>query len=170
MNNLTTRRIVLGMLMVLVLALGVQGTADAINKFTKTSSTDNQVVSINQPFTIRFSVGLQSNTTPIKDASEKLIKDSTDLGAPFDAITDANHRISSSGYLVSDATDGNEYRTIPSGALTGLTLIVDPRPKYSAAGTATALTDYQEQQFMTQPIKLSTNRQGAVLLLAHGFT
>ena len=30
MNNLTTRKIVLGMLMVLVLAFSVQGTADAI--------------------------------------------------------------------------------------------------------------------------------------------
>ena len=30
MNNLTTRKIVLGMLMALVLALGVQGIADAV--------------------------------------------------------------------------------------------------------------------------------------------
>ena len=34
MNNLTTRKIVLGMLMVLVLAFSVQGTADAITGFT----------------------------------------------------------------------------------------------------------------------------------------
>ena len=31
MNNLTTRKIVLGMLMVLVLAFSVQGTAEAIS-------------------------------------------------------------------------------------------------------------------------------------------
>ena len=61
MKELTTRKIVLGLLMVLVLAFSVQGTAEAITKFTKTSSTDNQIVSIQQPFTIRFSVGLQQS-------------------------------------------------------------------------------------------------------------
>ena len=139
MNNLTTRKIVLGILMTLVLAFSVQGTAEAITKFTKTSSTDNQVVSKDQPFTIRFSVSLQGNTTLIKDGALKLIKDSgTDGGA-------ANHRISSSGYLVFDATDGNEYRTIPSAALANLELVVDPRPEYSAAGTPAAGTYYVER-------------------------
>ena len=61
MNNLTTRKIVLGILMTLVLVFSVQGIADAITKFTKTSSTDNQIVAIEQPFTIRFSVSLQEN-------------------------------------------------------------------------------------------------------------
>ena len=59
MNNLTTRKIVLGMLMALVLMFSMQGIAEAITKFTKTSSTDNQIASIQQPFTIRFSVSLQ---------------------------------------------------------------------------------------------------------------
>ena len=58
MNNLTTRKIVLGMLMVLVLAFSVQGTADAITKITTSTSTDHQVVSIGQEFRITFSVGV----------------------------------------------------------------------------------------------------------------
>ena len=58
MKNLLTRKIVLGMLMTLVLALGVQGRADAITKITKSASRDHQVVSIGQEFTISFSVGV----------------------------------------------------------------------------------------------------------------
>ena len=59
MNNLTTRKIVLGMLMTLVLAFGVQGTADAITRFTS-SSGDLQLHPPKTSFTVRFSVGLQS--------------------------------------------------------------------------------------------------------------
>ena len=58
---------------------------------------------------------------------------------------DANHRISSSGYLVFDATDGNEYRTIPDTALDNLTLVVDPRPEYSRAGIPATTTYYVER-------------------------
>ena len=38
MNNLTTRKIVLGLLMVLALAFGVQGIADAITVISTTTS------------------------------------------------------------------------------------------------------------------------------------
>ena len=72
MNNLTTRKIALGMLMVLVLAFSVQGTADAITKFTKTSSTDYQVRSINEPFTITFSISDQSHIS-IRDDQDRLV-------------------------------------------------------------------------------------------------
>ena len=72
MNNLTTRKIALGMLMVLVLAFSVQGTADAITKFTKTSSTDYQVRSINEPFTITFSISAQSYIS-IRNAQDRLV-------------------------------------------------------------------------------------------------
>ena len=59
MKNLMTRKIVLGMFMMLVLMLGMQGRADAIT-LLKISSGDQAVVSINQPFTISFSVGIQN--------------------------------------------------------------------------------------------------------------
>ena len=81
MNNLTTRKIVLGMLMVLVLAFSVPGTADAITKFTKTSSTDYQVRSINEPFTITFSTSGQPQI-PIKDDQDRLV---TEGGSPIDS-------------------------------------------------------------------------------------
>ncbi|MYC40912.1 MAG: hypothetical protein F4X55_07905, partial [Candidatus Dadabacteria bacterium] len=59
MKNLTTRKIVLGLLVGLVLALGVQGTADAITKFTR-GSGDLKTYAQNQPITISFTVGTQS--------------------------------------------------------------------------------------------------------------
>ena len=54
MNNLTTRKIVFGLLTVLVLAFSVQGIADALT-LTK-SSGDLVTVSRNQTFTIKFSI------------------------------------------------------------------------------------------------------------------
>ena len=59
MSNLTTRKIVLGMLMVLVLAFSVQGTADAISRFTR-GSGDLQLHAPGDDFTISFRVGVQS--------------------------------------------------------------------------------------------------------------
>ena len=59
MNNLTTRKIVLGLLMALVLAFGVQGIADALT-FGTSRSGDLQTVDEEDKFTIRFSVNLKS--------------------------------------------------------------------------------------------------------------
>ena len=56
MNNLTTRKIVLGMLMTLVLAFSVQGIADALT-FKKSRTGDLQTVVLpDDEFTIKFSV------------------------------------------------------------------------------------------------------------------
>ena len=59
MNNLTTRKIVLGALITLVLAFSVQGTADAISRLTR-SSGDLQTVIAGTDYQVRFSVTLQS--------------------------------------------------------------------------------------------------------------
>ena len=66
MNNLTTRKIVLGMLMALVLAFSVQGIADALT-FTQprpgTKKTgDLQTVLPGAEFTISFSLTPTGNT------------------------------------------------------------------------------------------------------------
>ena len=55
MNNLTTRKIVLGMLMTLVLAFSVQGIADALT-VTRRSSDDLEYRFAGQTFNISFSV------------------------------------------------------------------------------------------------------------------
>ena len=43
MNNLTTRKIVLGLLMTLVLAFSVQGTADAVSVGVSTNIPDSSI-------------------------------------------------------------------------------------------------------------------------------
>ena len=99
MNNLTTRKIVLGMLMTLVLAFSVQGTADAL-KFGTSRTGDLQTALPNQQggFKIRFSVTLGSNSTKIYDADDNLVSD------------DGSTRIDSSGYNVFEASNEKEYR------------------------------------------------------------
>ena len=59
MSNLTTRKIVLGLLMMLVLAFGVLGNADAVDRLTRNSG-DLQTVTEGRDYQIRFTVGLQS--------------------------------------------------------------------------------------------------------------
>ncbi|MCG9133672.1 hypothetical protein J5I95_18520, partial [Candidatus Poribacteria bacterium] len=54
-----TGNLFIGVLMGLVLALGVQGTADAISRLTR-SSGDLQTVTAGDDFQIRFTVTLQS--------------------------------------------------------------------------------------------------------------
>ena len=59
MNNLTTRKIVLGMLMALVLAFSVQGIAEALT-FRDSRTGDLQTLHPNDDFRITFSVNLNS--------------------------------------------------------------------------------------------------------------
>ena len=96
MNNLTMRKIVLGMLMTLVLAFSVQGIAEALT-FGTSRTGDLQTVLPNEDFTISFSVSPGSNTTPIRNVDGKLVSD------------DGNTRINSSGYKVVDIGT-SEYR------------------------------------------------------------
>ena len=101
MNNLTTRKIALGLLMGLVLAFSVQGIADALT-FGTSRSGDLQTASERQEFKITFSVSLASNTTAINNG---------------ELVSDDGTRIDSSGYLVFDASDGNAYRTTSTSRL-----------------------------------------------------
>ena len=106
MNNLTTRKIVLGTLMVLVLAFSVQGIADALT-FGTSRSGDFNVVLPNQDFTISFQVTPGSDTTPITSAG-KLVSD------------DRSTRIDSAGYQVFVASNNREYRlSTAADALSG---------------------------------------------------
>ena len=100
MNNLTTRKIVLGALMALVLAFSVQGNlADALTFSRLSNSGDLQTALPNQQngFKIRFSLSNpRADTTPITDIDRNLIKDSRSEGGT------ANARIDGSGYLIND--------------------------------------------------------------------
>ena len=61
MNNLTTRKIVLGMLMALVLAFSVQGIADALTLTPVSDKVQSKLEG--SKFEMSFSVGLNSNAT-----------------------------------------------------------------------------------------------------------
>ena len=95
MNNLTTRKIVLGMLMALVLTFSVQGTADALIPTPVSDKVQSNLE--DSEFEISFSVGLKSDTTQIKNDDGKLIND------------DGTQRIDSQGYEVT-VIDGKDYR------------------------------------------------------------
>ena len=71
------RNLFIGVLMGLVMVLGVQESADAITRITKTASRDHQVVSINQEFTITFSVGV---TSPRLKAGHKSVPSGATTG------------------------------------------------------------------------------------------
>ena len=108
MNNLTTRKIVLGLLMVLVLTFGVQGIADAADLPLSKTSGDLQTKSVDEQFEISFSVGIRSNTTAIRNSDNKLIDDGTVGGV---------RRIDSQGYLVTPK-DGQDRRNTTVGMST----------------------------------------------------
>ncbi len=131
MNNLTTRKIVLGMLMTLVLAFSVQGIADALT-LTATSDTTQTKEPNDAPFEIQFSVRMNSNAIAYNDAS------------PRRRVTDANTnavRIDSSGYMV-DTVNGTERRTLANPASPAMTptgngaspVLGSPHPSYIRYG------------------------------------
>ena len=78
MNNLTTRKIVLGMLMALVLVFSVQGIAEAQITVTR-SSGDLQVVDVEDTYTIRFRVSDVTFTDGVPDGSVALGSDVTEI-------------------------------------------------------------------------------------------
>ena len=121
MNNLTTRKIVLGMLMTLILAFGVQGIADAVEEFGATTGDLQTITEESDLFTITVAVTLDSNTTEIRNAGGDLVSD------------DGTTRIDEDGYKVKDI-GVEEYRLIKSKP-TG-TLVADNTPSLSADGKA----------------------------------
>ena len=84
MNNLTTRKIVLGMLMALVLAFSVQGIADALT-FKESRTGDVVTLSPNKKgFTIKFSVNLTSSKD-IYDTTETPKRQEDEAGVDIDS-------------------------------------------------------------------------------------
>ena len=120
MNNLTTRKIVLGLLMALVLVFSVQGIADAV-EFGEATGDLQTITEESGLFTITVPVTLGDNDTAIMNAANQLVSD------------DGRTRIDSSGYKVRDI-GGIEYRLIKSNP-TG-TLVAADTPPLSAAGRA----------------------------------
>ena len=124
MNNLTTRKIVLGMLMALVLAFSVQGIADALT-LTK-SSGDLVTVSRNQTFTIKFSIDPDSRQEVKTGTTEASATDieyaSGDRTRPGPSNDQVKHTITTDvGYSAGDT----HYYTVTTTATRSNTANVD---------------------------------------------
>ena len=122
MNNLTTRKIVLGLLMTLVLAFSVQGIADALT-LTVTSG-ETQSARMGSTFEMSFTVGLTGDTVAYHSTftSRRVNADVPD------------QYIDSSGYEVAyTGTSSTNYRTLDGDPSPppGRGFAVDPRPEYS---------------------------------------
>ena len=129
MSNLTTRKIVLGLLMVLVLAFSVQGIADAL---TLTPVSDIvQSKREGSTFEVTFSVGLTSPTIATNSAGKRVSDPNT--GAV---------RIDSSGYAVTDI-GSKEYRNSTAANSLSGTLGVGPRPTYRTNSNGVTLPTAQ---------------------------
>ena len=114
MNNLTTRKIVLGLLMGLVLVFSVQGIADALT-FGTSRSGDLQTIVNENEFTISFSVSSKSNTHITHTDDERITQPWTpDDGAPSGISTltiGGNvYYIDSDGYVLNER-GGNRVNT-----------------------------------------------------------
>ena len=122
MNNLTTRQIVFGLLMTLVLAFGVQGIAEALT-LTETPPIA-QSKRLGSTFDISFSVGLTGN---------RVAYHSTYSNRRVNA-NDPTEYIDSSGYLVTYiGVTSRSYRNTTGSAesqLTGGTFVVGSQPSY----------------------------------------
>ena len=70
MNNLTTRKIILGLMMAFVLALGVQGIAEAVNDPTITVNTVSDILTLRKVHGIATVSAPSSYTTnhPTKES------------------------------------------------------------------------------------------------------
>ena len=99
MNNLTTRKIILGLLVTLVLAFSVQGICEALTLSAKSDTTQIKQPS-DVPFEIQFSVDL-TRPTDINDFNVN----SRHIKASATDIQNGNSGFVSSGTLISSGED-----------------------------------------------------------------
>ena len=104
MNNLTTRKIVLGMLMALVLTFSVQGIVDALTFSTSRSGDLATELRAPNDFDIRFSVSLKGNTS-IKNSDGDLVDENGNL------INSSGYYINADGDYVTSAGGGTVATT-----------------------------------------------------------
>ena len=146
MNTLITRKIVFSILMSLVLAFSVQGTADAL---TLTRVSDQyQSKRLGSSFEITFSVGLTSPTVAY-DSERRRVSDHNDQSSPSAEIG----RIDSQGYRVT-YVEGTAYRNT-SGSVTGF---VGPRPSYATDAQGNTLPTSQQSIAAAAPFYVDTGR------------
>ena len=121
MNNLTTRKIVLGLLMTLVLAFSVQGTADAVSVSVSAnipgsaSRVSTIEVRSGQEFEITLTVGLQGRTR-IRNSAGKYTDDGTFVDNTVNPVDSSGYIINENGHRTLNS-DGQDY--VRGQAVTG---------------------------------------------------
>ena len=136
MKNLMTRRIVLGLLMVLVLAFSVQGIADALTLHYASNSGDLRTVAPNEEFTIRVSVrGLIDNTS--KPVNLRTVKGNT-TDIEYAAGTRIRPNVSVSRTVDSGYTTGDTHyyttSAVDTTTVSGLAITTNTR-NWGISGT-----------------------------------
>ena len=159
MKNLMTRKLLFGMLMMLVLAFSRQGVCDPL-KLTARSDTTQVKQPTDAPFELQFSVQLNSNATPYNDESpRRRVTDGNALGAEATEIREPTNasaiRIDSSGYQVRTVS-GTERRLLPGtgndalmptgdGGRGGRTIVLNtPHPTYQTNTSDETVTQAPE--------------------------
>ena len=112
MKNLLTRKLLFGMLMVLVLAFGVQGVADAVDDPNYSDQPLSEIVKFRRSnSTFRISVSLRKCLDLIKPFNRVTVPEDPpeDVGDTPEAVTDRSHdgnHLYRSAFL---AQPGDEY-------------------------------------------------------------
>ena len=138
MNNLTTRKIVLGLLMTLVLAFSVQGIADATSTTIReqSSSDKTKARSIRETFTISGSVSL-NDTTVSESVAITLTGSGITLTKPYEitateTLSEADHDGDGAG-----TAQNGRFFTAPDDGLSPATSFSGVSGYFTESGTKT---------------------------------
>ena len=178
-----TRNLFIGVLMGLVMVLGVQGTADAISRLTR-SSGDLQTVREDREFTIRFSVTLQSasrrpgfKSVPTTDTAGTAVPAADRANMYYDD-TDSSGFLTGTDTPVDYATAHNyDQEFISIGAITGATLQkinghdpVTPHSMYESTHASYATASASQKLSSSVTLTLLAGDPGTVTITITGTT
>ena len=178
MNNLTTRKIVLGLLMTCVLAFGVQGIAEAQTGVLTITSGNNQTKQAGQTFTIAFKIVV---TTPENTATPSSVTQAVNFSSGVTLTTTradiagdtltitptannaATPRISTHTYTLSYKVDDNASSGSVNGFGTNATVYVVPDSSPAIADLSFDTPPASGYESATDTIPISPGSSGLLL-------
>ena len=166
MNNLTTRKIVLGMLMTFVLTFSVQGVCDALTSLSETSDTTQAKEPTDAPFEIRFTVGLTADTIAYDNASpaRRVTDGGPNSGGAGD---DTQVRIDDQGYLV-EYINGTAYRLTGTNGVGAGVSTLRPTANIGTPTTPVTLRNSAQPTLSDQLYQAETNIGDTYVVDANG--
>ena len=135
MNNLTTRKIVLGLLMALVLAFSVQGTADAIDGISITSPSPADLGTLVAGNNITLTVGIVQSVDSNADGNSDTIH--YDQEAITISVSGGGAKITTVGTTTGLSVDSRSLQESPGTTLTSLPRTVSVTISTSSHGEVT---------------------------------